>query len=263
MQKYLITGFSGFVAKYFLDYLEKNNIQSKILGLDICQPDINKQYQNIKWEYEQVNLLNKEHLEAIVLNFQPEYILEIPLLEDRILAPVSPYGVARVSQEMLSKIYVKGYGLDIVMTRSFNHLGPGQKEAFVISSFVKQIVSLKKKGLECGEIITGNTSIIRDFLDVRDVAEAYYLLFQKGESGEVYNVCSGNGILLAEVIATIARINNIAITTNIDHKLIRPDDNKIIIGNNEKIKKATGWLPKIDFRQSLIELSDYWRERIY
>ena len=104
----------------------------------------------------------------------------IPLKETEILNPVSPYAVARVSQELLSKVYVKGYHLDIVLTRSFNHIGPGQKDIFVVPSFVKRIMEIQKYN-SSPVLKTGDLSIIRDFTDVRDVVRAYYLILTKGE----------------------------------------------------------------------------------
>lgn len=98
---------------------------------------------------------------------------ELPLTEEHPLKPVSPYAVARVSQEMLSKIYADGFGLDIIMTRSFNHIGPGQRDAFVISSFARQLVKLAKNKSVSNTITTGNLAVIRDFVDVsRDVVKA-------------------------------------------------------------------------------------------
>lgn len=186
--------------------------------------------------------------------------LNLPLREEYPLAPVSPYAVARVSQENLSKVYSDGFGLDIVMTRSFNHLGPGQKDIFVISSFAKQLVEIKKGVKKDKKLITGDISVVRDFLDVRDVVGAYYRLFTGGVKGEVYNICSGRGISLSEVIEMMCGILDLKIELETDHNLIRPNDNKIIIGTNEKLKKATGWDSKIDLNKSLKDIIKYWNE---
>ena len=101
---------------------------------------------------------------------------DLPIRENQPLNPLSPYAVARVSQEQLSRVYVDAFGMQIIMTRSFNHIGPRQDERFVIPSFVKQILGIKHSGLSKGEIETGDVSIIRDFVDVRDVVDAYYKL---------------------------------------------------------------------------------------
>jgi GDP-4-dehydro-6-deoxy-D-mannose reductase len=183
----------------------------------------------------------------------------IPIKESMPLNPLSPYAVARVSQEMLSQCYVSSYKLDIILTRSFNHIGPGQRDIFVIPSFIKQILAGIKDGLPEITLHTGDISIIRDFLDVRDVARAYQLLLEKGVTGELYNVCTGKGYSLAEIIDMLARLLRISITTKIDLSKIRPNDNKIIIGSNAKITEHTGWHPDISFMQSLQDLIFYWK----
>ncbi len=316
MEKYLITGFSGFVAKHFLDFLDKQNFGAYVLGVDIHPPEFNiREFKHVQCTFEQTDLLNKDQVDNIIYQFQPDYILhlasfssvafswknpvasfanntniflnlleqvrrmhldcrilsigsseeygnveeaDIPLHEDHLLNPVSPYAVARVSQEMLSKIYVDGYGMDIIMTRSFNHIGPGQKEIFVVSSFAKQLVDLsRQKGDK--ELIAGDTSIIRDFVDVRDVVRAYCMLFKKGKKGEVYNICSGEGTSLRELIDKMAAILNINIIVRQNENLIRPNDNRIIIGSNEKIKQDTGWQKEMSLEKSLKDIISYWR----
>jgi GDP-4-dehydro-6-deoxy-D-mannose reductase len=185
---------------------------------------------------------------------------DIPLIEDHPLKPVSPYAVARVSQELLSKIYSNGYGLDIVMTRYFNHIGPFQKDIFVIPSFVKQLVQLKNNGDRDSELVTGDISIVRDFTDVRDVVAAYYLLLTEGKNGEIYNVCSGKGWTLQEIIKIISEKLGIKVNIRHDARLFRPDDNKIIIGSNEKIKINLNWEVNYTLKQSLNAMIQYWEE---
>ncbi|MEI9912644.1 MAG: GDP-mannose 4,6-dehydratase [Bacteroidota bacterium] len=173
----------------------------------------------------------------------------IPISEEAPFNPVSPYAVARVSQELLSKIYADGYGMDIVITRSFNHIGPGQKDNFVISSFARQIVEIKKGS---GSILqVGNIDVIRDFLDVRDVVKAYSILLEKGEKGEVYNICSGKGYSLKEVLDKMMVIAGVDVGYHVNPQLIRPADNPVIIGSNEKIRVECGWQPGISIEQSL------------
>ena len=184
---------------------------------------------------------------------------KLPLTEEHPLKPLSPYAVARISQEMLSKIYADGYGQDIIMTRSFNHIGPGQKENFVISSFAKQLVQLAARNGDDNTLVTGNLSIIRDFVDVRDVVKAYYLLLKNGVSGEVYNICSGNGIELKEIIMKMSKLLNIDIRVEVNKELIRPNENKKIIGSYEKIKKELGWEPLIPIEKSLADIIAYWQ----
>ncbi len=316
----IITGFSGFVSKHFVEYLEEHKIESEVLGIDINLPEYDYgNYTQVSVRFEQVDLLDTKFLENVISKFKPEYILHLasyssvgfswknpslsfknniniflnlieiirdvtprcrilsvgssegygnveeknlPLHEDYPLAPVSPYAVARVSQEQLSKVYCDGFGLDIVMTRSFNHMGPGQKEIFVVSSFAKQLVEIKKGLKSETRLVTGDISVVRDFLDVRDVVDAYYKLFMHGVRGEVYNICSGQGISLLNLINTMTGILDIEVKLETDSNLVRPNDNRIIIGSNEKLKKITGWEQKIQLIDSLKDLINYWNMRL-
>ena len=183
---------------------------------------------------------------------------DIPLDENHQLNPTSPYAVARVSQEMLSKIYVKSFGLDIVMTRSFNHIGPGQSDRFVIGSFAKQVVTAKKNGKSTCILKTGNLHVTRDFTDVRDVVTAYHILLKKGRSGEIYNVCSGKGYSLQNIIELLAQASRLKIDTETDQSRIRPDENLIIVGSNKKIYNELRWKPTITCATSLQDIIDYW-----
>lgn len=317
-KKFLITGFSGFVSKHFLDFLENNKIDAEVLGIDINDniPFDYKNFSSINCSFQKVDLLIKDAVNKVITEFEPNYILhlasyssvalswklpvesftnntniflnlietvrlssitcrilsigsseeygnveesDVYLTEEHVLNPISPYAVARVSQEMLSKIYTNSYGMDIIMTRSFNHIGTHQKDIFVIPSFIKKMIALKNDTNPVKELTTGDTSIIRDFVDVRSVVEAYYLLFKKGKKGEVYNICNGRGTSLTEVISTISSILDIQVVKKTDPNLVRPNDNKVIIGSNEKLKKDTGWSNKYSLEDSLKDIVAYYQ----
>ena len=187
---------------------------------------------------------------------------ELPLTEEHPLKPLSPYAVARVSQEMLSKIYADGFNEDIVMTRSFNHIGPGQKDVFVISSFAKKLVLLKNSKSSNNTIVTGNLSIVRDFVDVRDVVRAYYLLLRHGRKGEIYNICSGKGSVLKDIILKMSELLGLQIKIDVDPNLIRPNENKKVIGSYRKINEELGWKPEITLEKSLSDIIEYWQKKI-
>ena len=182
---------------------------------------------------------------------------DLPLSETRPQSPQSPYAVARVSQELLAGIYAEGYGLDICCTRSFNHCGAGQKDKFVISSIVKQFAMISK-GLQEPVLHIGNGSIIRDFLDARDVCVAYGLLLKSGRRGEVYNICSGTGRSILEIIEILSGMYNIPVEVRQESSQIRPIDNPMIVGDYSKINSETGWEPKISFEKSLSSIYEYW-----
>jgi GDP-4-dehydro-6-deoxy-D-mannose reductase len=320
MQKYIITGISGFVGYHFLYYLNKNNYENtEVLGLDLLPPDdfetyVNK-FCNEKIDFNAINLLDYNHLESIICKFLPTRILHlasfssvgeswkkpvdcfmnntniflnlieiirknnikckilsigsseeygnvdkssIPLTEDMELRPINPYAIARVSQEMLSRYYVDTFSLDIILTRSFNHVGIRQRDNFVIPSIIKQLVHSKKEGKKSTELYVGDISIIRDFIDVRDVVKAYFMLFEKGLKGEVYNICSGHGETLENIIYKISRILNIEVKIIPCQERIRPNDNKMIIGSFQKIKRDIGWEPEIPIEQSFKDIIEYW-----
>jgi len=183
-------------------------------------------------------------------NYPPE---KMPLKEDYQLKPCNPYAVARVSQEMLSKLFADNFNVNIIMTRSFNHIGPKQRDVFVIPSFVKQLVEIKKNPHK-NSIEVGNIEIIRDFLDVRDVVDAYYKILTTGKIGEVYNVCSGKGVKLKEIIEIVSDELNIKPEIKIDKSKIRPTDNIVIIGDNTKLKTELGWSEKYELKTTLKEL---------
>jgi len=183
---------------------------------------------------------------------------EVPLREAQPLRPTSPYGVARVSQEMLSQVFVRGYGLDIRLTRSFNHIGPFQREIFVIPGLIKQFIEAMVNGVDEVKLSVGNIDVVRDFTDVRDVVQAYLAIMERGVPGEVYNVCSGLGHSIRETIEEIAEITGMKYTISIDKSKVRPLENKIIIGDNSKILRACDWKPAIEIATAIADIVQYW-----
>ncbi|MEO6772599.1 MAG: GDP-mannose 4,6-dehydratase [Kofleriaceae bacterium] len=184
---------------------------------------------------------------------------DLPLRETSPLRPLSPYAVARVAQEHLGEVYVRGYGLDVVATRSFNHVGPGQSAQFVISALAQQVAELARGARD--RIQVGTTSVVRDFLDVRDVVAAYLALLDRGARREVYNICSGRGTSIAEVVAMLGRIANVEPVLEVDPALVRPVENTIVVGDHGKLTAAVGWRPTIALEQSLRDVYRYWETR--
>jgi GDP-4-dehydro-6-deoxy-D-mannose reductase len=186
---------------------------------------------------------------------------DLPISEDSPQSPENPYAVARVAQEQLARIYAKGYNLDICCTRSFNHCGPGQTDRFVVSAIVKQFVKIAH-GLQDPVIHIGNGAIVRDFVDVHDVVEAYYLLLTKGKKGEVYNICSGQGRAIRDIVTMLSNLFDIHVQVHQEQSQIRPIDNPRIVGSFQKIQRDLGWRPTIPFEQSLQSMYEYWDARL-
>jgi GDP-4-dehydro-6-deoxy-D-mannose reductase len=186
---------------------------------------------------------------------------DLPISEDRPQSPENPYAVARVAQEQLARIYAKGYDLDICCTRSFNHCGPGQSDRFVVSAIVKQFAKVVH-GIQKPVIMIGNGAIVRDFVDVEDVIRAYNLLLTKGKKGEVYNICSGQGRAIKDIVTILSEMLGVRVEVHQEQAQIRPIDNPRIIGSYQKIRRDLGWEPSIHFEQSLKAIYAYWDQKI-
>jgi GDP-4-dehydro-6-deoxy-D-mannose reductase len=182
---------------------------------------------------------------------------DLPLRETAPQRPLSPYAVARVAQEHLGEVYVRGFGLDLVATRSFNHVGARQSPQFVISALAKQFADVSRGRSD--RIKVGTTSVVRDFLDVRDVVSAYLALLARGSRGEVYNICSGRGVSIADVIGMLSEIAGVKPVLETDPQLVRPVENEVVIGDHQKITAAVGWRPTIELETALRDVFEYWR----
>lgn len=186
---------------------------------------------------------------------------ETPIKETNPLRPLSPYGVSKVAQDMMGYQYHQSYGLHIVRTRGFNHTGPRRGEVFVTSNFAKQIAEIEK-GKREPVVYVGNLDAVRDFTDVRDTVAAYYLALEKGVPGEVYNVATGRGYRIREVLDMLLGMSGAKIRVEQDKSRLRPSDVELLVGSSEKLRQATGWEPRFSFDQTLRDLLDYWRSRI-
>lgn len=184
---------------------------------------------------------------------------DMPLAETRSLNPMNPYAVARVAQEDLSRVFSSGYGLEIVCTRSFNHVGPGQSDRFVVSSFVRQAVEVSLGRRQ--QIICGDLNIIRDFIDVRDVVGAYEHLMDHGAAGTIYNVCNGRGVSLRLVLERICDKLGLGKQWAVSPELIRPIDNPVIVGDGQKLA-ALGFKTSYDLDRSLDDMILWWQKKV-
>jgi len=200
--------------------------------------------------------IRKTEINARILSVgsSEEYgIYDKPMNENFVLHPKSPYSVARLSQEYLSKLYVDRFGLDIVMTRSFNHIGPGQSTQFVVSSFISQLVNIADKKSE-NKMMVGNIDVARDFTDVRDVVDAYYKILTCASNRQVYNVCSGKATKLRDIIDITAKKLNVVPNIVVDKSRLRSNEIMVVVGDNTKIKSELGWKPKYTLEQTISDI---------
>lgn len=183
---------------------------------------------------------------------------EIPVGEHTPLRPGNIYAATKACQNMLGKLYADAYGMDIVMVRAFNHIGPGQSPQFVVSDFCKQVA-----GIEAGRrepvLRVGNLAAKRDFTDVRDVVRAYGLLLDRGKAGETYNVGSGEAVAVADILHRVLALSAGAISVETDPKKFRPVDVPEVRADIAKLRAATGWAPEVPLDKTLAETLDFWR----
>ncbi len=214
--------------------------------------------------FEAVRLLGLDPVIQIACSSE-EYGLvhpdETPIKETNPLRPLSPYAVSKVAQDYLGYQYFMSYGLKVIRTRGFNHTGPRRGEVFVTSNFAKQLAAIAA-GQREPVIRVGNLTAVRDFTDVRDMVRAYWLAVTKAKPGEVYNLCSGEGITIQELLDRLIALAGVDVRVETDPARLRPSDVEILLGDRSKFEGDTGWRPEIPFDQTLRDTVDYWRERI-
>ena len=186
----------------------------------------------------------------------------VPIKEDCPLNPVSPYGVSKVTEDMLGLQYYTAWGLKTVRTRMFTHTGPRRGEIFAESSFAKQIVMIER-GIQ-DKIYVGNLDSIRTFADVRDAVRAYWML-NKSMAGEVYNIGGNITMTIRDMLNKLIDLSGMRLTSNqiiIDESRLRPADVTLQIPCCNKFKVATNWEPEIPFEKTLVDLLSFWRGKL-
>jgi GDP-4-dehydro-6-deoxy-D-mannose reductase len=186
---------------------------------------------------------------------------DVPLREDRPLAPLSPYAVSRVAQGALCAEFARRKTVDIVRTRTFPHTGKRRGAVFAESSFARQIAEIELEHAR-PVIHVGNLDAIRDFSDVKDVIHSYLLLLERGESGAVYNVCSGKGVAMRDILSALVALSNVKVEIQVDPERLRPSDLPVLIGDPSRLKAATGFAPSGDLGSALADLLADWRAAV-
>jgi GDP-4-dehydro-6-deoxy-D-mannose reductase len=186
---------------------------------------------------------------------------DLPLREDAPLRPLTPYAVSKVAQEYLGLQYALTGAAAVVRTRTFHHTGPRRGESFAESSFARQLAQIEA-GRRPPVIEVGNLDAVRDFSDVRDVVRAYWMLLEGGRPGEVYNVCSGRGVRLGDLLQMLIEVSGLRVEVRVDASRLRPSDVPELVGDPGRLQAELGWEPRIPLERSLRDLLDYWRERV-
>ena len=172
---------------------------------------------------------------------------------------MNPYSISKASTDFLSYFYFRNHNLSVIRLKPFNHIGPKQSPEFVCSSFAKQIAEIEK-GLREPTIRVGNLEAKRDFTDVRDMVRGYWLALDKGETGKVYNICSGRTIQIKELLNLLLELSSEKVKIIKDPEKMRSSDNPILQGDSSRFRRRSGWKPKIPLDKTLKDILDYWRK---
>ncbi len=181
----------------------------------------------------------------------------MPLREETPLEPRNPYAASKAAAEVMVRQYASSGWCDAVVTRSFNHAGPGQSPKFAIAAFAKQVADVKHHR-QTPPIRVGALQPERDFTDVRDVVRAYVLLLERGASGAVYNVCSGKAYSMQRVLDDLMALAGIAVEVVVDQSLLRPVETPRLLGEASRLQRDTGWQPEIGFERTLRDMLAYY-----
>ncbi|HEY2476847.1 MAG TPA: GDP-mannose 4,6-dehydratase [Candidatus Cybelea sp.] len=182
---------------------------------------------------------------------------EYPLRETLDTRPANPYGASKAAAEAILLAQAQSFGLEVVIARAFNQIGPGQSDRFVVASMAAQLARIADGAKP--QMYVGNLASGRDFLDVRDVVEAYLALARRGEGAhmehaQIYNVCRGHAVTIRDVLRELIAIARVPVEVREDPRLTRRVDAPLSVGSPEKLRAATGWQPRFSLLQSLRDI---------
>ncbi len=181
---------------------------------------------------------------------------QLPLGEETPTVPASPYAASKLAAEAVALQAWRGYGQHVVVVRPFNHIGPGQSPNFFVPALARRIVEARRSGST--SLRVGTLTTRRDFTDVRDVVAAYRLLIERGDPGEVYNVCSGRDVAMAEVAAQLLALAGTDLALETDPELVRPVDVPVLRGDASKLHAVTGWEATTPLATTLADVLASW-----
>jgi GDP-mannose 4,6-dehydratase len=191
---------------------------------------------------------------------------EIPINEDNRIRAANPYSISKVGHDLMSQYYHKAYGMNIVITRMFSHEGARRGKEFAVSSFANQIAMIEKNrenGLKPPYVISvGNLDSVRTYTHIKDAINAYWLAYEKGKSGEVYNIGSNFTCTIGEVLEDLMErsvIDRKDFEVFVDSERLRPTDITLQVPDWSKFKEHTGWNPVLQIGEINQDLLDYWR----
>lgn len=298
MRKALVTGGSGFVGNFLVDELEKQgwevNTFDRSFGdnildyemvrneLDLYRPDaifhlaaqayVPESFVNPRRTFEvntigslnileavkQLGIKTRIHLAGTSEEYGDAQYGDGFITEDALPNPLSPYAISKLAMDQMGRLYAKSYGMEVVVTRAFNHAGPGRGEMYAESAFAKQIVEVELGRREFVE--HGNLESVRNYTDVRDIVRAYVLAIDL-PSG-VYNICSHQNVTMQDIMNELCSQSTVEINTRVNPALYRPSDFSFKIPSCAKFKDLTGWSPEIRLKKTMTDILEHWRNQL-
>lgn len=184
----------------------------------------------------------------------------IPVDENCPLRPNNPYAASKAAADILAIQHVLAYNADIVVARPFNHAGPRQSEKYVLGGLARQVAEVER-GLK-EHVVVGNLDVVRDFTDVRDIVEGYYLLSKLGAAGEIYNIGQGVGTRIQDALDFLISQASRSIQVYVDPARLRAVDSPYLVANSAKFRRTTGWAPKFTIEQTLKDMLEEQRQAV-
>ena len=182
---------------------------------------------------------------------------DIPITENQKLSPVSPYAVSKTFQDLLSQLYYKVYGLNIIITRMFTYNNPRRLNLFQ-SAFASQISQIEKGNQKV--LSHGNLNSIRSFLDLDDGMKAYWATAKKGRVGEIYNIGGNKSYKVADFLKKLKHFSKVKIKCKINKNLLRSKDVTLQVPSVKKFRNHTKWKPTVSFEKSLLNILNEFRK---
>ena len=177
----------------------------------------------------------------------------VPAREQDPFAPESLYGLTKSAADGIARFYAQQYGMDVMVARPYNHIGPGQDAGYVISAFAHQVRAIRQGATPLVKV--GNLESLRDFTDVRDICRAYALLLERGVKGEAYNIASGRQVKIGDALKGLCALAGVHPEIVRDEALYRPDDRCLML-DTSRLREATGWAPVIPFDKTLADIME-------
>jgi GDP-4-dehydro-6-deoxy-D-mannose reductase len=178
--------------------------------------------------------------------------------ETHAFVPASPYALSKAAAEHLAIAYATSRKLDVVRARPFGHTGPGQTPRFVVPAFAQQVAAIEAGKAE-PVLRVGNLEVTRDLSDVRDIVQGYCALLERGQTGAVYNLCRGTGVLLADLVHELAAMSRVKLAVEVDPARLRPADTPWLVGDPSLTAAETGWKVERPLAATLRDVLDEWR----